>query len=84
MAKENGQDLKSLTKSFQHTVFHNNFTDKELMSSRREPNKQNRPSNTIQFTKERYQLHIHSMSQTMPVPIEKKKKKPSLLLPLKP
>lgn len=51
------------------------------MSSRKGPNKQNKTSNTIQFTEERYQ--VHSLSQDVSVLMEKRKAT-NLLLPLKP
>lgn len=52
------------------------------MSLRKEPNKQNKIPNTIQFTEERPQVHMHSMSQTVSVPM-KIRKAINLLLPSK-
>lgn len=70
--KENSQDLSPPEKK-SNTVFLNNYIHKNLISPRKEPNKQNKTSNTIQFTEERYQVHIHSMSQSVSVLMEKKK-----------
>lgn len=52
------------------------------MSLRKEANKQNKISNTIQFTEERHEVHMHSISQTESV-LMKKRKAINLLLPSK-
>lgn len=46
------------------------------MSLRKEANKQNKISNTIQFTEERHEVHMHSISQTKSVLMKKEKPSP--------